>query len=94
MAVDYGFHVTETGIGTKVVNVGNNGAAFGAVDGSDMTIMQLLLATNNLTDQPDNQSGAANVYDLNGDGVIDSEEAALRSMANSIYSSINEEGDI
>lgn len=31
------------------------------------TAPQLLLVTNELTDQPDNQTGAANVYDLNGD---------------------------
>ena len=33
---------------------------------ADLTIMQPLLATNDLTDIPDSLSGATNVYDLNG----------------------------
>ena len=94
VAASYGFNVTQTGIGTRVVNVGNNGAAFNVDNGTDLTIMQLLLATNDMTDVPDYQSGAANVYDLDGDGIISAEEAALRAMANSIYSWINEAGDI
>ena len=32
--------------------------------------------------------------DTNGDGVIDSVEAALRTMANDVYSAINEQGDM
>ena len=90
VAANYGFNVTETGIGTNVVNVGSSGAAFGVADGTDMTIMQLLVATNALTDEPDNLTGATNVYDTNGDGVIDVAEAALRDMANAIYSMVNE----
>ena len=34
------------------------------------------------------------IYDQNGDGVIDAAEAQLRAMANSIYSSINDQGGI
>jgi len=90
VAEDFGFNVTQTGIGTNIVNVGSSGAAFGVADGTDLTIMQLLIATNDMTDLPDYQSGAANVYDLNGDGIIDAAEAALRDMANAIYSMINE----
>jgi hypothetical protein len=94
VASDYGFNVTDTGIGTKVVNVGDNGAAFGVASGSDITIMQLLLATNDQTDQPDNLSGFARIYDLNGDGEIDEMEASLRRLANDVFSAINEKGDI
>jgi hypothetical protein len=94
VAAAYGFNVTDTGIGTKVVNVGSAGAAFGVANGTDMTIMQLLLATDSLTDVPDDVSGFAYIYDCNGDGQIDSEEALLRALANEIYSSINEAGDI
>ncbi len=56
--------------------------------------MQLLSATNILTDDPDGILGAANIYDQDGNGVIDSAEAALRAMANVIYSDINEGGAI
>ena len=76
------------------MNVGTNGAAFGVADFTDLTIMQLLLATNVLTDVPDDLSGFAHIYDRNGDGVIDADEAALRSEANSLYTLINERGDI
>jgi hypothetical protein len=94
VAACYGFNVTDTGIGTKIVNVGSNGAAFGVSDDTSLTIMQLLLATNSLTDLDDSSSGFAHIYDRNGDGVIDSGEAALRAMANDIYSAINEQGGI
>ena len=94
VAAGYGFNVSETGIGTRVVNVGSSGAAFSVANGTNLTIMQLLWATNALTDQPNSLSGAANIYDTNGDGVIDADEANLREQANRIYSSINEGGDI
>jgi hypothetical protein len=94
VAASYGFNVTETGIGTKVVNVGSSGAAFGVADNTNMTIMALLLATNNLTGADANGDGYSNVYDANGDGVLDDAEKALRELANAIYSSINEDGDI
>jgi len=76
------------------VNVGSNGAAFSVANGSDLTIMQLLLATNDLTDQPDNLNGFARIYDRNGDGEIDEAEAFLRRVANNVFSVINEQGDI
>jgi hypothetical protein len=94
VAAAYGFNVTDTGIGTKVVNVGNSGAAFGVANGTDLTILQLLWATNDLTDQPDALAGFAFIYDQNGDGIIDSAEASLRAQANEVFSAINEGGDI
>ena len=93
VAADYGFNVTNTGIGTKIVNVGTSGSAFSVDDGMNLTTMQLLLATNALTDQPDALTGAARIYDTNGDGVINATEAALRAMANGIYTLINEGGN-
>jgi hypothetical protein len=36
----------------------------------------------------------SHVYDTNGDGVLDDFETALRALANGLYSSINEAGDI
>ena len=49
VAASYGFNVTETGIGTKVVNVGSSGAAFGCGQRHEHDHHALLLATNNLT---------------------------------------------
>ncbi len=94
VAAEYGFNVTDTGIGTRVVNVGTNGAAFSVADNTDVTIMQLLAATNELTDLPDGISGFAHIYDQDGNGQIDGSEALLRAMANDVYSTINEQGDI
>lgn len=98
VAADYGFNVTETGIGTRVVNVGSNGAAFDVADDTDMTIMSLLLATNSLTDNDgllnNDDDGYSHVYDTNGDGVLDDYEKSLRAMANNVYSALNEQGDI
>ena len=94
VAMAYGFNVTDTGIGTKIVNVGTKGAAFGVADGADLTILQLLLATDDLTDQPDSVDEFAQIYDTNGDGVISADEASLRAMANDVYSAINEAGGI
>lgn len=96
-AASYGFNVTETGIGTNVVNVGDNGAAFNAADNADMTIMALLLATNSLTgadSDTDSSEDYSHVYDANGDGVLDDAEIAMRAMANSVYTDLNEGGDI
>jgi len=94
VAAGYGFNVSDTGIGAKIVNVGSSGDAFDVADNSDRTIMQLLLATNDLTDQPDYILGFTHIYDHDGDGVIDASEKALRDMANDVYTSINEQGDI
>lgn len=92
VAADYGFNVTDTGIGTNVVNVGDNGAAFGVDNDTPLTIMDLLQATDLLTDIPDEIDGAAYIYDQDGDGEIDDQEASLRTMANEVYSTINEGG--
>jgi uncharacterized delta-60 repeat protein len=93
VAAAFGFNVTDTGIGMKAVNVGSHGDAFAVADNTEMTIMQLLSATDSLTDVPDGISGFAYIYDTNGDGVIDGAESALRSSANEIFSGINEQGD-
>lgn len=92
VGADYGFNVTDTGIGTKIVNIGDRGAAFNALNQEDRTIMQLLLETNSLTDRPDQIDGFAYLYDADGDGVIDAEEALLRTLANELYSEISEAG--
>jgi hypothetical protein len=94
VAATFGFNVTDTGIGTKLVNVGSSGAAFSVADNADLTIMQLLLASNSVTDVQDHRVGFASIYDTNGDDVIDEDEASLRSKANELYSWINQQGGI
>ncbi len=94
VAAGYGFNVTDTGIGTRIVNVGDSGAAFGVANATDLAIMQLLLAVNDLTDRPDAQDGFASIYDRDGNGVIDRAEAQLRSLADAVFSSLNENGHI
>ena len=94
VAADYGFNVTDTGIATRIVNVGDSGDAFGVADATDLAIMQLLLAVNDLTDEPDAETGFAHIYDWNGDGIIDEAEVRLRSLADAVFGGINEQGDI
>ncbi|MCA9059546.1 MAG: hypothetical protein KDA85_13660, partial [Planctomycetaceae bacterium] len=89
IAVQYGFTVTDTGIATKIVNVGADGAAFGVNDDTNLTILQLLLATNEMTDVCNQQLGFAAIYDQDGNGVIDATESALRTSAHRVFSSIN-----
>ncbi len=86
VGTSYGFNVTDTGIGTHLVNVGSSGAAFGVDDDEQLTILQLLLATNGLTGSRGGRY--SHVYDTNGDGKIDANEASLRKKANFIFDSI------
>lgn len=86
-ATSFGFTVTQDGVGYSTFEVGDNGAAFGAANGAEMTVLDLLVATNART-----KSGL--LYDQNGDGTIDEAERALRVMANEVFSNINQQGDI
>src|SRR4029077_2812331 len=45
VAAQYGFRVSGDGVGTATVNVGGNGDAFGVANNTTMTILDLLLAT-------------------------------------------------
>jgi hypothetical protein len=97
VAAGYGFNVIATGVGTRIVNVGANGAAFGVANNTSMTIMALPTATNTLTGADsgaDTTEDYSHVYDTNGDGVLDDAEKALRTMANALYTMINEGGGI
>lgn len=86
---DYGLRVSDTGLGVRIVDVADRGDAFGVANDSRVSVMQLLESTSALTDVQQSLIGFAAIYDSNGDGVIDSEEARLRSMANDLYSWIN-----
>ncbi len=87
-AADFGFNVTDSGIGTTVVNVGSSGAAFDVDDNTDMTILALLRASDELT-----VAGADLIYD-DGNNVLSDAEKVLRLLANIIYTDINEGGDL
>ncbi len=76
VAENYGFIVTDYGLGTMTYNVGNAGAAFAVENGTEMTIMDMLLATND-------QAVEGQLY--NGDH-------QLRALANAVYTAINEAG--
>lgn len=86
-ATAYGFQVTETGVGARTFNVGNRGAAFGVANNSSVSVLDLLLAVNA-------RSHNGLLYDIDGNGQIDSTEATYRTMANDLFSAINEAGDI
>jgi hypothetical protein len=86
-ATAYGFQVTQYGVGARAFNVGNKGAAFGVANNSDLSVMDLLLAVNA-------RSHNGLLDDQNGDGVISASEESLRSMANDVFSGINEAGNM
>jgi hypothetical protein len=86
-AAAFGFQVTANGVGYATFNVGDNGAAFGVANNTEMTIMDILLATNERT-----KNGI--LYDLDGSGQIDNSERDWRVMANEVYTAINEQGQI
>jgi hypothetical protein len=78
VAAQYSFTVSGDGAGTATVNVGSNGDAFGVADNTTMTVMDLLLATN---DQAVN-------------GLLYSGNATKRAHANNVYGAVNNAGDI
>jgi len=82
----YGFDVTAGGVGSCYFNVGNSSAAFEVDDNTEMQIIDMLLAT-------DRMSTGGVLYDANGDGIDDDEEL-LRTLANDVYSAINQQGHI
>lgn len=96
VATGYGFLVTEHGVGTSTFNVGDAGAAFGVDNNSDVSILDLLLAT-------DDMSWNGVLYDRDKDGSTDDiftddifgdlDETLLRTLANDVYTAINEQGD-
>jgi hypothetical protein len=87
-AAAYGFLVTDSGVGTRTFNMGCKGAAFGVANNASVTALDLLLAVNS-------RSRKGRLYDLDGDGdANDSLETSYRTMANDVFSAINEAGDI
>ncbi|KAA5539564.1 PKD domain-containing protein [Roseiconus nitratireducens] len=89
LATSYGFNVSTTGIGTRVVNVGSSGAAFDVENDTELTVLQLLQATNAMTDEMDATAGFAYIYDSDGDGDLEDLEVELRLLANELFGLIN-----
>ncbi len=89
-AVSYGFEVTAAGVGAATYEVGSaNRAAFGMApaQGTVLSVLDILEATDAL-------SRHGRLYDVNDSGTIDKWEKALRSLANTVYAAINEQGGI
>jgi hypothetical protein len=78
VGTQYGFKVTTGGLGAATYNVGTGGAAFGVANGTTLTVMQILLAAD---------ARAVN-------GVLDNGDVRLRTLANDVFSGINETGYI
>jgi hypothetical protein len=78
MAGRYGFNLTVGGTGAKTYNVGSNGAAFGVANNTTLTVLQILQAAN---------ARAVN-------GVLYNGNSTLRNAANTVFTGINEAGDI
>ena len=78
VAAQYGFTVSGDGAGTATVNVGANGDAFGVANNTAMTVMDLLLATD----------------DQAIDGLLYNGNAARRNEANAVYSALHQAGNI
>jgi hypothetical protein len=93
----YGFEVTVGGVGSTYFDVGDNYAAFGVdADNSTQQIIDLLLMTDSMSTDGllydyDHDGDAT---DSGGDGTIDEWEELLRTLANEVYSAINEAGHI
>ena len=78
VAAQYGFIVSGDGVGAATWNVGSNGDAFGVANNTTMTVMDLLLATD---DQAIN-------------GLLYNGNAARRNEVNAVYSALNQAGGI
>jgi hypothetical protein len=78
VAASYGFVVSGDGVGAADWNVGSAGDAFGVANNATMTVMDLLLATD---DQAIN-------------GLLYGGNATKRNEANAVYSALNQAGSV
>ena len=87
-AAAYGFAVTQDGVGTRTVNVALAGSVFGVPNGSDVKVIDLLLAVNA-------RSHNGLVFDIDGDGdATDVQESLLRTVAVVVFADVNQSGGI
>src|SRR5262249_46679528 len=78
VAAKYGFTVSGDGAGTATFNVGPSGEAFGVANGTTMTVLDLLLATD---------ARAVN-------GILYNGNARQRDLASAASSALNQAGSI
>lgn len=74
----YGFVTSPYGLGASTFNVGDNGDAFGVDDDTNVTVLDLLLASNE-------RAFEGLLHDADESGTIDSSELSMRRMANQAY---------
>jgi hypothetical protein len=75
----FGFLVTDNGVGNSVWNVEDSGEVFGVADYTEVRVIDLLIATDTMTT----------------DGVLYmGYDVLYRSLANDVFTAINEAGDI
>ena len=92
-AASYGFEVTTSGVGGSYFDIdaavgdGTGETLFGTDAASLMSVMDILRNT-------DERSSNGNVFEDDGDGVIEADEALMRVLANELFTAINESGDI
>jgi hypothetical protein len=79
-ARQYGFTVTQDGVGVATFNVGSDGAAVGQANGTTLSILDILFAADTLS--------------KNDDGDLYGGNALLRREANDLFSAINTAGSI
>jgi hypothetical protein len=84
-AATYGFLVTTYGVGDCTFNVGSDGAAFGVANNTNVSVLDLLLAVNA-------RSHNGLLYDMNANGQISGTDVTYRTMANDLFSAINQAG--
>ena len=89
----YGFTTSASGVGDALFDIdGTLGAGsaeelFGPDTSSILSVLEILYATNS-------QAHCGILFDTDGDGTIDWTERILQSLANVLFTAINEAGDI
>ncbi len=78
-AASYGFTVSSAGSGARIMSVGSNGATFGVANNSSLTVMQYLRIAN---------------INASNNGTAWNGNSSARSAANTVFTAINETGDI
>jgi hypothetical protein len=84
VAAKYGFIVNMLGTANATIGVGSGGAAFGVANNSTLTVWQVLKSADQLSA---GGSGASQFDAFNGN-------TSLRNLANTVFTAINEGGDI